>query len=83
MRRRYLKMNITWDIVRLVKRLYGRRLLECEATYTNDEWGMPIIKLSSKVDELNNRMVIIQVLDRFSWNIKSILYVFNLKPYKQ
>lgn len=82
MRRDHFRIKVTWAIVRLVKRLYGRRLVECEAVYTIDEWGMPIIKLSSKVDELNNRMAIIQVLDRFSWNIKSILYVFNLKPYK-
>lgn len=82
MRRNYLKMKVTWAIVRLVKRIYGRRLLECEAVYTTDEWGEPIIKITTMINELNHRMSVIQPLDRFSWSIKSILWVFNLKPYK-
>lgn len=82
MRRDYLKMNMLWAITRLVKKLYGDKLVDAEISYGNDEWGVPVIKMTTTVTKLNHRTGIIQITDKFVWGIKSIMYCFNLRPYK-
>lgn len=83
MRRDYFKMNMLWAITRLVNKLYGRRLFQVEISYGNDEWGEPIIKIETSPTKITHRLGIIQVTDKFVWGIKSILYCFKLKPYKE
>lgn len=77
-----LRIQTLWVLTKIIDKLYSHRLLAHDIRFGNSSYGEPQITITTTVTELHHRDAIIQLSDRFIWGVRSILFCYNLRPYK-
>lgn len=73
------KLKLFWYIARLLRLLLGKTLIDCSVEY--DKYDRVVV-VHTQLTKKFYRTAVLDKSDKTLDGIKSLMYVFNLKPYK-
>lgn len=73
------KLKLFWHIARLLRWLFERTLIDCSVEY--DKCNRVVV-VHTQLTKKFYRTAVLNKSDKTLDGIKSLMYAFNLKPYK-